>query len=123
MENLILFNYSVNFFHRYPIMGVYVVSKGQDRPAGNIRQSISELSSAVGVSRRRNPPRGVFTNISCTISTEPIIRNRPHFFNYVSVSHYLRKEHGEIIGDRGQMAKMSWCYIGFQNSPKLLISE
>jgi len=36
VENLISFNYSLNFFHRYRIVGVSVVSKGQDRFAGNI---------------------------------------------------------------------------------------
>jgi len=43
VENLISFNYSLNFFHRYHVMGVSVVSKGQDRLARNIRQNISEM--------------------------------------------------------------------------------
>jgi hypothetical protein len=42
VENHISFNHSLNFFHRYRIMGVSVVSKGQDRLAGNILQNISE---------------------------------------------------------------------------------
>ena len=43
VENLISFNYSLDFFHRYRIAGVSVVSKRQDRLAGNIRQNISEM--------------------------------------------------------------------------------
>ena len=43
VENLISFNHSLTFFHRYRIVGVSVMSKGQDRLAGNIRQNISEM--------------------------------------------------------------------------------
>jgi hypothetical protein len=52
-------------------MGVSVVSKGQDRLAGNIRQNISEFASAAGGEPEAKTPGSVFTTISCTISTEP----------------------------------------------------
>jgi hypothetical protein len=63
VKNLISFNYSLNFFHRYRIAGVSVVSKGQDRLAGNIQQNISEFASTAGVSRRRNPLKRLYKYI------------------------------------------------------------
>jgi len=70
-------------------MGVSVVSKGQDRLAGNIRRIfpsflsgggepevfedfLNLLQFALPCGNGKHPPRSVFTNISCTISTEPI---------------------------------------------------
>jgi hypothetical protein len=63
VENLISFNQSLNFFHRYRIAGVSFVSKGQDRLAGNIRQNISEFASAAGVNWRRNPQERLYKHI------------------------------------------------------------